>query len=119
MGLHETESETETGKIPYTSPRPRLRPVSLARLETRRESRLCLLCTPVIKNQLKKNGNSYLNFAFAMLEIVYLVVVGIKYLILFWWHTFDEETGWLLYQFHEKTEGESRQKQWRFIKFLN
>ena len=43
MTLYETETETETAKMHYTSPRPRLRPLSLARLETRRESRLCLL----------------------------------------------------------------------------
>ena len=45
MTLYETETETETAKMHYTSPRPRLRPLSLARLETRRESRLCLLFT--------------------------------------------------------------------------
>ena len=43
MTLYETETETETAKMHYTSPRPRLRPLSLVRLETRRESRLCLV----------------------------------------------------------------------------
>ena len=46
MTLYETETETETAKMHYTSPRPRLRPLSLVRLETRRESRLCLVGVP-------------------------------------------------------------------------
>ena len=53
MTLYETETETETAKMHCTSPRPRLRPLNLARLETETETLLHKVFMPVTSSMEK------------------------------------------------------------------